>query len=393
MYSVTTLSVKNVQNILKEMKFRIAWILISLLVTSICSYIFSEELLFLLAKPFLLSFFQDKPLVFQTENVVTDNVVREALVFQAESPAPNEALICQPDVLVFQRDTSGLTTNDLSTNDLPTNDLTTSLVVNPLVGRSLVGSPQELLNTGKTKVVGDEMMSSQSLSSQANLTCKTVTTDRIEPAQYQFQPEQESVAFFLSTQLTETLNTYLTTSLVLSCFFCIPHLVYQAWCFFIPSCYIYERHSFIKIFFLSILFCFAAFSFCVTCLLPNVWHFLYEINRTTTSIFVIQLQPKIYDFIMLTIHVLVSMFICSQTLVILITLIKYKKIHARDLIQHRKYVVFFAILVTALITPPDFLSQFSALLPFLVVLESIVFYSILHHFYRFGAKLSDKRTH
>ena len=196
MYSVTTLSVKNVQNILIEMKFRIAWILISLLVTSICSYIFSEELLFLLAKPFLLSIFQDKPLVFQTDNVVTDNVVSEALVFQAESPAPNEALICQPEVLVFQRDASGLTTNDLSTNDLPTNDLTTSLVLKPLVGRSLVGSPQELLNTGQTKVVGDEMMSSQSLSSQANITCKTVTTDRIEPAQYQFQPEQESVAFF-----------------------------------------------------------------------------------------------------------------------------------------------------------------------------------------------------
>ena len=383
MYSVKTqtLSVKNVQKILKEIKFRIAWILISLLVTSICSYIFSEELLFLLAKPFLLSIFQDKPLVFQT---------REALVFQAESPAPNEALICQPEVLVFQRDASGLTTNDLSTNDLPT-----LLVGKPLASRSLAGSPQELLNTGTTKVVGDEMMSSQSLSSQADLICKTVTTDRLEPAQYQFQPvlQQESVAFFLSTQLTETLNTYLTTSLVLSCFFCIPHLVYQAWCFFIPSCYIYERHSFIKIFFLSILFCFSAFYFCVTCLLPNVWHFLYEINRTTTSIFVIQLQPKIYDFIMLTIRVLVSMFICSQTLVILITLIKYKKIHARNLIQHRKYVVFFAILVTALLTPPDFVSQFSVLLPFLVVLESIVFYSILHHFYRFGAKLSDKRIH
>ena len=332
-------SVKNVQNILKEIKFRITWVCLSFLATSVCSYFFSEELLFLLAKPFLLSFFQSETKAFLTWSYKPKGSpeAEAGLVFQGLSEAEVEEL---PD-----------------------------------------------------------------LASQTSRVCKTVTTlsgDRVETLQYHLQssfsfeeePEgpsvgnlqstatgKQTVAFFLSTQLTETLNTYLTTSLVLSSFFCIPHLLYQAWCFFIPSCYVYERHRFTQIFFISIVFCFATFYFCITCLLPNVWHFLYEINRTTTSVFVIQLQPKIYDFIMLTIHVLVSMFICSQTLVILITLIKYKKIHARDLIQHRKFVVFFSVLVTALITPPDLLSQFSALLPFLMIIESIIFYSILHHLY------------
>ncbi|XBI46528.1 hypothetical protein VPH35_110758 [Triticum aestivum] len=53
---------------------------------------------------------------------------------------------------------------------------------------------------------------------------------------------------------------------------------------------------------------------------PNVWHFPYFVGATSTNSLMIKLQPKIYDYIMLTVRILFIPSVCSQVPVIVICL-------------------------------------------------------------------------
>ena len=186
---------------------------------------------------------------------------------------------------------------------------------------------------------------------------------------------------FISTQLTETLNTYVTVSIILSVFFCTPNLIYQLWCFFIPSCNYTERMQLSRMCLLSTLALFCMLLISAMWLLPTLWWFLYQLSNTSGNVFTIQLQPKIYDFIILTIRILLLLFICSQIPVFLIWLIECGIIKATDCIKHRKSVWFCCILIAAFLSPPDLWCQLLALLPISIVIESTIFYSIISFHY------------
>ena len=99
-----------------------------------------------------------------------------------------------------------------------------------------------------------------------------------------------SYSGFICTQLTEALSTYVTISLISCFYFLFPFLSYQIWCFLIPSCYEEQRKKYNKFFYLSG-FCFFLFFFVTFVeVVPNVWHFLYELNKTSTNLLIIKLQ-------------------------------------------------------------------------------------------------------
>ena len=66
--------------------------------------------------------------------------------------------------------------------------------------------------------------------------------------------EKSSIPPFLSTQLTEALNTYVVSSFLFSFVFCIPFFVYQVWCFLIPSYNETQRLQASQLLFLSFFF-------------------------------------------------------------------------------------------------------------------------------------------
>ena len=187
---------------------------------------------------------------------------------------------------------------------------------------------------------------------------------------------------FISTQLTETLNTYITSSFIFSFVFCTPYFIYQMWCFLIPSCKQTQRTQLSSFCVLSAFAFVCVFSLSLLCLLPTIWSFLYKLSKNTSSnLLIIQLQPKIYDFIMLTIRFLFLSCVCSQIPVILLCLIEYNIIALQDFIQHRSKLWFCCVLIAALLTPPDLWCQLSALLFVYVLIEFTIMYALVRLHY------------
>jgi Sec-independent protein secretion pathway component TatC len=194
---------------------------------------------------------------------------------------------------------------------------------------------------------------------------------------------------FLSTQLTESLNTYLMISVVSSIFFCIPYVTYQIWCFLVPSLSKTQRlllnHKCVLNVFALTVTIYALF----VSILPNIWYFLYQFHLTSSHIFVIELHPKILDFLVLNLRIIFAVIICSQCVIWFVWLIESQIVHTPFLIEHRKLLWFGSILLSALVTPPDLLYQFFTFMFFAIVLECCILYSILN--FHYSKKKCDSR--
>lgn len=196
-------------------------------------------------------------------------------------------------------------------------------------------------------------------------------------------------SFFICTQLTESLNTTIITSIILCLFFSLPLLIYQIWCFFIPSCTTSQRKQIMKYLSLAIFAFFMVFFFTFFCIMPNIWFLLYKLSNTSTNLLVIQLQPKIFDFIKLTFRFFLIASLFSQFPVVFICLLEYNFLSIHDCIEHRKSALILSGLVSALVTPPDILWQISAWLPVYFIIELTLFFALIQLEYK---KMQDTKA-
>ncbi|KAI3972368.1 hypothetical protein MKW92_021344 [Papaver armeniacum] len=169
-----------------------------------------------------------------------------------------------------------------------------------------------------------------------------------------------SDSHFVCIQLTEALSTYLATASIACAYFVFPLLSYQLWSFLIPSCYEEQRMKYNRVFRLSG-FSFAFFT-CLTFsyVVPNIWHFLYSMGATSTNLLMITLQPKIYDYIMLTLRISLISSVCSQVPVLLISLLEQKALSVESFYEQSSLFNAFSLFTAALSTPPDIWCQIVA---------------------------------
>ena len=163
------------------------------------------------------------------------------------------------------------------------------------------------------------------------------------------------------------------------------------WCFFIPSCNENQR-------LLAGQFClFSSFAFVLVllitylCIIPNIWFFLYNIsnaNASSQDLLIIKLQPKIYDFIILTLRLFIIASILSQIPVFIMFCIEYNFISVQNCIKQRRTFFFLSALLAALVTPPDIWCQMAAWLPIYGLIELTIFTALI----RFQYKLAIYKT-
>jgi len=66
---------------------------------------------------------------------------------------------------------------------------------------------------------------------------------------------------------------------------------------------------------------------------PNIWHFLYKLNITSTNLIIIKLKPKFFYYIVLIVRILFISSICSQVQVFIICLLESKALFAEFSLQ------------------------------------------------------------
>ncbi|CAN1273622.1 Uncharacterized tatC-like protein ymf16, partial [Linum perenne] len=180
-------------------------------------------------------------------------------------------------------------------------------------------------------------------------------------------------SYFVCTQLTEAFSTYVATSLIACSYFVFPLISHQIWCFLIPSCYGEQRTKYNRFLYLSGSR-FSLFLFLTPPrVVPNVWHFPYFVGATSKNSLMIKLQPKIYDYIMLTVRISFIPSVCSQVPVIVIRLPESRGLSVETSTNNRRFLMVFPLLTAALFTPPDIWCQIVARFLISLIIELAIF--------------------
>jgi sec-independent protein translocase protein TatC len=174
---------------------------------------------------------------------------------------------------------------------------------------------------------------------------------------------------------------------VLSFLSILPLILYHLWSFFIPSCYNFERKiintlvcSFLLLFVLELL---VIYFF----IFPKICEFLmsFEIKSLENislgenlTVLSVELSPRIQSYLKLIYRFFFLILGIFQLPFVFIVFYSKKWINFSYLCEKRKYVFFFCILVSAFISPPDFVSQSILCFFSYIIYEFIIFLGLFY---------------
>ena len=181
-----------------------------------------------------------------------------------------------------------------------------------------------------------------------------------QPLQHALPPGSHAVfiagegAFFTLTKMS------LLAAVLLS----LPWVLYQAWAFVSPGLYAHERRFVGPLIILSVVFLLVGIGFAYSFVLPVAYKFFFSFAEKTGADVMQDLQ-RYWDF---TLSIFFGFGLAFQVPVVEMLMIKLGMVSVDDLRQARRYV-----LVGAVLTPPDVLSQFMLAIPLMLLYELGIF--------------------
>ncbi len=192
------------------------------------------------------------------------------------------------------------------------------------------------------------------------------------------KPFLEHQQTFIFLELTEAFYTFLRLSSVLTLFLLFPALVYHIWSFFIPSWYQVERKRMTR-------HCFAFFCLLVvevlliySVIVPEIFNFFigFEMAAGTGQCLSVEFSARIESYVLLLLRSFVFLILFFQIPFLTVFLYSRKIFHVSSLYSSRKSLALFSLLLSALIVPPDVLTQFFLAFLFFFFFEFLIFLGI-----------------
>jgi len=164
---------------------------------------------------------------------------------------------------------------------------------------------------------------------------------------------------FIFTGVTEAFVTYFKIAIVAALFVGAPVILYEFWMFVSPGLYEKEKkYVYPFIFYGSACFLCGAL-FCYFVVMPNIYRFFVSYGTG----FVIPM-PDIKSYMSLTLKMLILFGLTFELPLVAYYLSKAGIINARMLASKRRYAILAIFIISAIITPPDVVSQILIALPF-----------------------------
>lgn len=158
--------------------------------------------------------------------------------------------------------------------------------------------------------------------------------------------------------------TYLKIALVLSLFATAPITFYQLWAFVAPGLYKHERLAFFGYFASSFLLLIAGGAFAFYIVFPLIFDFFIGFSTDT-----IHAMPAIKEYLSLALKLLFAFGMSFQIPIVIMLLVRLGLVEPKDLANKRRYVIMWAFVLAAILTPPDIISQTLLALPMLLLFE------------------------
>jgi len=172
------------------------------------------------------------------------------------------------------------------------------------------------------------------------------------------------------TALHEGFFTQIKVAFFISIIISLPIILAQIWRFIAPGLYKNEKKALLPFIIATPFLFLLGASIVYYLVMPLAWEFFlsFEIDSSLSSL-PIEIEPRISEYLSLVMRLIIAFGLCFQLPVILLLLIKAKFITAEWLAKRRKYAILIAFIFSAILTPPDVISQVMLATPIVFLYE------------------------
>ncbi|RQD58476.1 MAG: twin-arginine translocase subunit TatC [Desulfonatronovibrio sp. MSAO_Bac4] len=188
------------------------------------------------------------------------------------------------------------------------------------------------------------------------------------------------------TSLPEAFFTYLKVSFVAGIFLASPYIFYQIWRFVGPGLYDTEKKFIIPIAIFSGFFFIAGGLFAYFIVFPLGFNFFmgYETD-------IIRPLPSLKEYFSFSIKLLFAFGLAFELPLFIFFLARLGIVNSKSLRKYRKYAILLAFVASALLTPPDIISQALMSGPLVILYELGILVAYLWGKESKGRKLEKKK--
>ena len=176
----------------------------------------------------------------------------------------------------------------------------------------------------------------------------------------------------LYTGLADGVLIQFSLATLVAILFSMPVILWHIWAFVSPGLHKNEKQFIFPILIMSpVLFIIgAAFAFYI--LFPVVFKFFVDMNQASSVPSV--LMPAIRDYLSFSIGLLKIFGIAFQMPLVLVLLNRLGILPRSTVVKFRRYAIIFIFVVSAMLTPPDIISQFMLAIPMIALFEISVLF-------------------
>lgn len=185
---------------------------------------------------------------------------------------------------------------------------------------------------------------------------------------------------FIFTYLPEAIFTLINISIIGSLYFLLPSIALNIILFLVPGLYKKEQGSLLFYSTIFLLLFYAGGLNAYFILIPTVFNIFlsFEITDLTLNV---SLEPKINEYIYLTIKLILLSSVIHQFPLYLLLLVKTKILTIKFLIQSRLFIISGIIILGSIVAPADFITQLLLTFLLLIITEFSIFIILLNSEY------------
>ncbi len=150
----------------------------------------------------------------------------------------------------------------------------------------------------------------------------------------------------------------------------LPYVLFQAWAFIAPGLYEHEKKLALPIVVLSTVLFLLGVAFCYYFVFGKVFAFINDFAPKS-----ITPAPDIEAYFSFVITMFLAFGVTFEIPIVVILLVRFGVVGVDKLKEARPYVIVGAFVVSAVVTPPDVLSQFMLAVPMCLLYEAGLFMS------------------